>query len=131
MALQWMLLGVVVGAEVVILLLLTAPLPRPLAQKVVDFVRKILQPGLAIVPFAIFQLLGQFPTTSFNPNFCALNCMGSVWQLHCSSEFLGMVITALSVGNMIMQRYTGSMNIASLVPRMYAPHWREIAFKDL
>jgi hypothetical protein len=42
---------------VVILLLLTAPLPRPLAQKVVDFVRKILQPGLAIVPFAIFQLL--------------------------------------------------------------------------
>jgi hypothetical protein len=69
MALQWMLLGVVVGAEVVILLLLTAPLPRPLAQKVVDFVRKILQPGLAIVPFATFQLLGQFPTTSFNPNF--------------------------------------------------------------
>jgi len=69
MALQWMLLGVVVVAEVVILLLLTAPLPRPLAQKVVDFVRKILQPGLAIVPFAIFQLLGQFPTTSFNPNF--------------------------------------------------------------
>jgi hypothetical protein len=57
MALQWMLLGVVVVAEVVILLLLTAPLPRPLAQKVVDFVRKILQPGLAIVPFAIFQLL--------------------------------------------------------------------------
>jgi hypothetical protein len=57
MALQWMLLGVVAGAEAVVLFLLTAPLPRPLAQQVVEFVRKILQPGFAIIPFAVFQLL--------------------------------------------------------------------------
>jgi hypothetical protein len=68
MALQWMLLGVVAGAEAVILLLLTAPLPRPLGRQVVEFVRNILQPGFAIIPFAAFQLLGQFPTSLFNPN---------------------------------------------------------------
>lgn len=58
MALQWFLLGVVAAVEAAVLLLLSAPLPREVSKQVVEFVKKILQPGLAVVPFALFQLLG-------------------------------------------------------------------------
>lgn len=57
MALQWYLLGVVAAVEAAVLLLLTAPLPRGLSKQVLEFVKRILQPGLAVVPFALFQLL--------------------------------------------------------------------------
>lgn len=59
MALQWFLLGVVAAVEAAVLLLLSAPLPRGLAKQVLEFVKRILQPGLAVVPFALFQLLGR------------------------------------------------------------------------
>lgn len=58
MALQWYLLGVVAGVEAAVLLLLSAPLPRGVAKQILGFVKGILQPGLAVVPFALFQLLG-------------------------------------------------------------------------
>lgn len=58
MALQWLLLGVVAGVEAAILLLLSAPLPRAVSDQILEFVRMILQPGLAVIPFSLFQLLG-------------------------------------------------------------------------
>lgn len=58
MALQWFLLGVVAAVEAAVLLLLSSPLPRGALKQVVEFVKRILQPGLAVVPFALFQLLG-------------------------------------------------------------------------
>jgi hypothetical protein len=61
MALQWVMLGVVAGAEALILLLLSAPLPRDVSKQALEFVKRILQPGLAVVPFALFQLLGIWP----------------------------------------------------------------------
>jgi len=57
MALQWFLLGAVAGVEAAILLLLSAPLPRGVANQILDIVKKILQPGLAVIPFALFQLM--------------------------------------------------------------------------
>jgi preprotein translocase subunit Sec63 len=57
MALQWFLLGVVAAVEAAVLLLLSAPMPREVSKQVLEFVRRILQPGLAVVPFALFQLL--------------------------------------------------------------------------
>jgi hypothetical protein len=57
MALQWYLLGVVAAVEAAVLLLLSAPLPQGLAKQVLEFVKRSLQPGLAVVPFAVFQLL--------------------------------------------------------------------------
>ena len=58
MALQWILLGAIAFAEALVLLLLSAPFPREVSKQVLEFVKRILQPGLAIVPFALFQLLG-------------------------------------------------------------------------
>ncbi|KAG0561613.1 hypothetical protein M758_9G063200 [Ceratodon purpureus] len=57
MALQWVLLGAVAATEALILLLLSAPLPREVSKQVLEFVKRVLQPGLAVVPFALFQLL--------------------------------------------------------------------------
>jgi hypothetical protein len=63
MALQWFLLGAVAGVEAAILLLLSAPLPRGVANQILDIVKKILQPGLAVIPFALFQLMGKLLTS--------------------------------------------------------------------
>ncbi|XP_073392635.1 uncharacterized protein [Physcomitrium patens] len=57
MALQWYLLGAIAVVEAAVLLLLSAPLPPRLSKQVLEFVKRILQPGLAVVPFALFQLL--------------------------------------------------------------------------
>lgn len=52
-----MMLGMVATAEALLALLLTLPYPSLLRRRVVDLVSSLLQPGLGIVPFAIFQLL--------------------------------------------------------------------------
>ncbi|XAR68534.1 hypothetical protein NMG60_11003682 [Bertholletia excelsa] len=57
MALQWMILGYVVAAEVAIAVLLTLPSPKLLKSRIVSLVSLILQPSMFIVPFAGFQLL--------------------------------------------------------------------------
>ncbi|CAM6086109.1 unnamed protein product [Calypogeia fissa] len=57
MALEWMVLGAVVAVEAVLLLIVTSPLPTSLVKTVVNLYRQILQPMLAVIPFALFQLL--------------------------------------------------------------------------
>nr|XP_043631431.1 uncharacterized protein LOC122602887 [Erigeron canadensis] len=57
MGLQWMMLGYVVAAEVVVSVLITLPSPRPLKATLVSFVSLILNPSMFILPFASFQLL--------------------------------------------------------------------------
>eukprot|EP00850_Spirogloea_muscicola_P000522 SM000002S05602 [mRNA] locus=s2:1127807:1128811:- [translate_table: standard] len=57
MALQWVMLGMAAAAEAVLLLLLTLPVPPPARRAAVPLAARALQPLLAIVPFAAFQLL--------------------------------------------------------------------------
>jgi hypothetical protein len=56
MALQWVLMGSVAILEAVILVFLSLPLPQALRKRTVWVVENSLQPMLAVVPFAIFQL---------------------------------------------------------------------------
>lgn len=58
MALQWMILGFLAAVEAVLVLLVTLPVPKPLRAQVLKLIKPVLQPGLAVVPFALFQLLG-------------------------------------------------------------------------
>ena len=60
MALQWMILTYLVAAEAVLAFLLTIPSPKLLKKRLVSLVSLVLQPSLFIVPFAGFQLLGNF-----------------------------------------------------------------------
>ncbi|KAJ7558894.1 hypothetical protein O6H91_04G060900 [Diphasiastrum complanatum] len=57
MALQWVILGAVTAFEALLVLVLTLPLPRPIKFQVVRLVSSLLQPLLALIPFAIFTLL--------------------------------------------------------------------------
>eukprot|EP00850_Spirogloea_muscicola_P015916 SM000126S26292 [mRNA] locus=s126:82843:83856:- [translate_table: standard] len=67
MALQWVMLGIAAAAEAVLLLLLTLPVPPPARRAAVPLAARALQPLLAIVPFAAFQLLGARLTTLLAP----------------------------------------------------------------
>lgn len=58
MALEWIVLAGAVGLEAVLLLIVSMPLPHSLVKSVVTLYKQILQPLLAILPFALFQLLG-------------------------------------------------------------------------
>ncbi|KAL3701830.1 hypothetical protein R1sor_019852 [Riccia sorocarpa] len=57
MALEWMVMGAAAGVEAVLLLLLTLPLPKPLAKNIVKLMKAALRPLMAVLPFALFQLL--------------------------------------------------------------------------
>jgi len=60
MALQWMILTYVVAIEAAVAILLTLPSPKLLRNRLTSLISLILQPALFIVPFAGFQLLGNF-----------------------------------------------------------------------
>ncbi|KAG6554520.1 hypothetical protein Mapa_003899 [Marchantia paleacea] len=57
MALEWMVMGSAAAIEAAFLLLLTLPLPKPLARNVVKLMKAVLRPLMAVIPFALFQLL--------------------------------------------------------------------------
>ncbi|OAE19439.1 hypothetical protein AXG93_1040s1030 [Marchantia polymorpha subsp. ruderalis] len=57
MALEWMVMGSAAAIEAVFLLLLTLPLPNSLARNVVKLMKAALRPLMAVIPFALFQLL--------------------------------------------------------------------------
>lgn len=56
-SLQWIALGAVVGFEALLVLVVSLPLHRNVRAWLVPNLRPILQPMLAVVPFALFQLL--------------------------------------------------------------------------
>lgn len=109
MALQWFLLGVVAAVEAVVLLLLSAPMPHEVSKQVLAFVRRILQPGLAVVPFALFQLLGLYETGFLEINYPFVLSTYVFYEL---------------------QRFTGSTSIALIAPSKSVLRLREIVFKD-
>ena len=59
MALQWIILTYVVAAEAATAILLTVPTPKLIKSKMVSLVSLVLQPSLFIVPFSVFQLMGE------------------------------------------------------------------------
>lgn len=57
MALEWIVLSGAVLIEAVLVLVVTLPLPKALAKSIANLYKRILQPLLAVLPFALFQLL--------------------------------------------------------------------------
>lgn len=78
MALQWVLMGSVAILEAVILVFLSLPLPQALRKRTVWVVENSLQPMLAVVPFAIFQLTGKYLTRPllWRNEFLSSDCLG-------------------------------------------------------
>ncbi|KAL1553189.1 hypothetical protein AAHA92_13896 [Salvia divinorum] len=54
MALEWVVLGYVSGAEAIMLLLLTVPSLGPIRRGLTAATRSLLRPLLAVVPFCLF-----------------------------------------------------------------------------
>ena len=86
MELQWMILSYIVAAEVVIVLMLTVPLPKFVKSRVVSLVSAILPPSVSIVRFAASQATGR--PLSFLMIFFSL--VGICWKnghrLMCTGE---------------------------------------------
>ncbi|XP_077234526.1 uncharacterized protein LOC143876717 [Tasmannia lanceolata] len=57
MALEWVLLGYVAGAEAIMLLLLTLPGLDPLRKGLIAVTHNALKPLLSVVPFCLFLLM--------------------------------------------------------------------------
>ena len=73
MGLQWLVLSYAVAAEAAIALLITLPSPKLLKSRLVSLVSLALQPLMFIVPFSVFQLMGNFPFS------LSLNFVLSIW----------------------------------------------------
>lgn len=57
MALEWVVLGYVAGAEAIMVLLLTLPGLGPLRKGLITVTRNLLRPFLSVVPFCLFLLM--------------------------------------------------------------------------
>ena len=57
MALEWALLAYAVGAEVIILLIITMPGLQRVRKGVIGVARSFLRPLMAIIPFSLFLLM--------------------------------------------------------------------------
>lgn len=57
MALEWVVLGYVAGAEAIMVLLLTIPGLGPLRKGLISVTRNLLKPFLSVVPFCLFLLM--------------------------------------------------------------------------
>ncbi|KAM7487770.1 hypothetical protein LguiB_025254 [Lonicera macranthoides] len=57
MALEWVVLGYVAGAEAIMVLVLTLPGIGPLHKGLITVTRSLLKPFLSVVPFCLFLLM--------------------------------------------------------------------------
>lgn len=98
MALQWMILGFLAAVEAVLVLLVTLPVPKPLRAQVLKLIKPVLQPGLAVVPFALFQLLDVYWKFEHRPNCAGRVCTSADRDHFDKSTFKGQRNVLLGIG---------------------------------
>eukprot|EP00270_Netrium_digitus_P019221 TRINITY_DN7543_c0_g1_i1.p1 TRINITY_DN7543_c0_g1~~TRINITY_DN7543_c0_g1_i1.p1 ORF type:complete len:130 (-),score=15.96 TRINITY_DN7543_c0_g1_i1:216-605(-) len=67
MSLQWVMCGAVAAFEAVLVLLVSIPTYRSIRLRVIPALTTLMQPLLAVVPFALFQLLDVYLKYEFSP----------------------------------------------------------------
>lgn len=82
MGLQWVILTGVVAAEALVAALVTLPAPRAVRSRIVALASFLLQPAASVLPFAAFQLLGEFILTPYpSPSWSRLPLTSTVEYL--------------------------------------------------
>lgn len=82
MALEWVVLGYVAGAEAIMLLLLTLPGLNPLRKGLVAVTRNALKPLLSVVPFCLFLLMDIYWKYESRPSCEEQSCTPTEYLRH-------------------------------------------------
>eukprot|EP00250_Pteridium_aquilinum_P006919 c16745_g1_i1 orf=152-547(+) len=85
MALEWALLAYTVGAEAIILLLVTVPGLERIRKGIIGVARSCLQPLMAVIPFCLFLLLDIYWKFEHMPKCAGPECSAAEHIKHSKS----------------------------------------------
>eukprot|EP00246_Nothoceros_aenigmaticus_P011760 TRINITY_DN333_c0_g1_i1.p1 TRINITY_DN333_c0_g1~~TRINITY_DN333_c0_g1_i1.p1 ORF type:complete len:135 (-),score=21.59 TRINITY_DN333_c0_g1_i1:279-683(-) len=103
MALEWAALSLMVGAEAVLVLLLTLPGVDKLRKGLIAVGRSMLQPLLAVVPFSLFLLLDIYWKFEHLPHDCKHgHCAAGEQDRHIKSLYKSQRNLVLVIGSLLL-----------------------------